>query len=104
MTPRLSFRPGARAEIRAARRWYEAQVPGLGRAFLGELDATLAFVLRHPAMYEAVDPAGPAGDVRRALLHRFPYALVYEVGPEGDIVVLACFHVRQDAQDWPSRR
>lgn len=101
MTPRLSFRPGARAEIRAARRWYEAQVPGLGRAFLGELDATLAFVQRHPGMYEAVEPDGT---VRRALLHRFPYALVYEVGPSGEVVVLACFHVRQDAQDWPSRR
>lgn len=101
MTPRLSFRPGARAEIRAARGWYEAQVPGLGRAFLGELDATLAFVQRHPAMYEAVEPDGT---VRRALLHRFPYALIYEIEAAGDIVVLACFHVRQDAQDWPSRR
>ncbi|MDF1501810.1 type II toxin-antitoxin system RelE/ParE family toxin [Roseisolibacter sp. H3M3-2] len=97
----MSFRPGARSEIRAARRWYEAQVPGLGRAFLGELDATLAFVLRHPAMYEAVEPDGA---VRRALLHRFPYALVYEAASSGDIVVLACFHVRQDAQDWPARR
>ncbi len=73
MTPRFSFRPGARAEIRAARRWYEAQVPGLGRAFLAELDATLAFVRQHPAMYEAIESDGA---LRRALLHRFPYALV----------------------------
>jgi plasmid stabilization system protein ParE len=101
MTPRLSFRPGARAEIREARRWYDQQLPGLGRAFISELEATLAFVQRHPAMYEAVEPDGT---VRRALLHRLPYALVYEVGPAGDIVVLACFHVRQDAQDWHARR
>lgn len=101
MTPRFSFRLGARAEIRAARRWYEAQLPGLGRAFLAELDATLAFVQQHPAMYEAVEADGT---VRRALLHRFPYSLIYEVHPEGDIVVLACFHVRQEPQDWSSRR
>jgi hypothetical protein len=36
------------------------------------------------------------GDVRRALLHRFPYSLVYEVMNADDIVVLACRHVRQD--------
>jgi hypothetical protein len=68
MTPRLSFRPGARAEIQEARRWYEQQLRGLGRAFLAELDATLAFALRHPAMHEAVEADGA---VRRALLHRF---------------------------------
>lgn len=74
MTPRLTFRPGARAEIRDARRWYEGQVRGLGRAFLAEVDATLAFVRRHPEMDEAVELDGA---VRRALLHRLPYALVY---------------------------
>jgi hypothetical protein len=41
--------------------------------------------------------------LRRALLHRFPCALVYEVAPAGDIVVLGCFHVRQDVQDWSAR-
>ena len=99
MTPRLSFRPGARAEIRAARRWYEQQAR-LGRAFLGEVDATLAFVLQYPEMYEAIDAEGA---VRRAFLHRFPFALFYEVSPDGTIVVLACLHVRDDPQRWPTR-
>jgi plasmid stabilization system protein ParE len=101
MTPRLSFRPGARAEIREARRWYEAQVPGLGRAFLTDLESTLALIARHPVMYEAVEPDGA---VRRALLGRFPYALVYEQSAAGDLVVLACFHVRRDPRDRPTRR
>jgi plasmid stabilization system protein ParE len=96
MTPRLSFRPGARAEIREARRWYEAQARGLGRAFLGEVDATLAFVQEYPAMYEAVEAGGL---VRRALLHRFPYALIYEIATEGAVIVLACRHVRRNPDD-----
>jgi plasmid stabilization system protein ParE len=100
MTPRLSFRPGARAEIREARRWYEAQVAGLGRAFLAELDTTLAFVVQHPEMYEPVDAEGA---VRRALLHRFPYALIYEIEPSGHVIVLACSHVRQEPRDWHPR-
>lgn len=106
MTPGLRVRPGARAEIRAARRWYEGQSRGLGRAFLAEVDATLAFARRHPEMYEALEADEPA--VRRALLHRFPYALVYEVSAPGaarEVVVLACFHLRQETQpDWRSRR
>ena len=60
MTParRLVYRPGARAEIRAARRWYEGQARGLGRRFLDDLDATMARALEHPAMYEAVEGGG----------------------------------------------
>lgn len=100
--PRVSFRPQARAEIREARGWYERQVPGLGRVFIAELDATLAFLRLHPRMYAAVSNDA---NVRRALLHRFPYSLVYEVMAADDILVLACRHVRQDEINWnPARR
>ena len=95
--PRVSFRPQARAEIREARGWYEAQIPGLGRAFIAELEATLSFLRLHPQMYAAVTDDGR---VRRALLHRFPYSLVYEVITVEDIVVLACRHVRQEEINW----
>lgn len=95
--PRVSFRPQARAEIREARGWYEGQVPGLGRVFIAELDATLAFLRLHPRMYAAVSDDG---NVRRALLHRFPYSLVYEVMAADEILVLACRHVRQDEINW----
>lgn len=95
--PRVSFRPQARAEIREARGWYEGQIPGLGRAFIAEVEATLAFLRLHPQMYAAVSDDG---NVRRALLHRFPYSLVYEVMAVDDIVVLACRHVRQDEINW----
>ena len=101
MTPRLTFRPAARVEILDARRWYEGQLTGLGRAFIAELEATLAFVRLHPRMYVAVVPDGA---VRRALLHRFPYAIVYEILPVGDLVVLACKHVRQEDVDWQASR
>ena len=95
--PRVSFRPQARGEIREARGWYEGQVPGLGRAFIAELEATLAFLRLHPQMYAAVSDDGK---VRRALLHRFPYSLVYEVMAMDGIVVLACRHVHRDEMNW----
>lgn len=43
------------------------------------------------------------GQVRRALLRRFPYSVVYEAGPD-EIMVLACRHVRQDEMDWTVAR
>ena len=73
---RVRFGRQARVEIRAARGWYEGQVAGLGRAFIAELDATLTFLQLHPQMHASVSDDGK---VRRALLHRFPYSLVYEV-------------------------
>lgn len=95
--PRVRFRPQARAEIREARGWYEGRVSGLGQAFIAEVDAALSFLRLHPQMYASVSDDAK---VRRALLHRFPYSLVYEVIDANEIVVLACRHVRQDEVDW----
>ena len=96
----LAFRPGARAELRAARRYYEGQLPGLGRRFLADVDAALGYVLGQPEMFPAVEGAGGA---RRVLLRRFPYSLVYEVHL-GAIVVLACVHHRQHPDTWRAPR
>jgi hypothetical protein len=76
---------------------------GLGRAFLAEVDAVVAFALAHPEMYPAFGDDAPA--VRRALLHRFPYVLVYEIVAPGSLVVLTCYDLRQEhAPDWQVRR
>lgn len=94
----LRFRPEALDEVRSARRWYEAQVRGLGRAFIAELDALSAMLLEHPEMFPVVTDAA---DVRRALLHRFPYAVFYQIMSPTELVVLRCRHVRQDDVSFP---
>ena len=62
MTPRLVFRPEARAEVREAREWYEAQSPGLGLEFARAVEAVLATISRTPAFFPVVE-----GATRRAL-------------------------------------
>ena len=101
MTPRLTFRPQARSELREARRYYDRQLAGLGRAFIAEVEATLAYVRMEPLLFATYgdDPV-----IRRALLHRFPYQVLYEIRPSGDVVVLACRHVRRDEIDVQDRR
>ncbi len=43
------------------------------------------------------------GDVRRAVLTRFPYALHFFIEPE-TVIVIAFLHTRRDPAIWPSRQ
>ena len=57
-----------------AYRWYEHQREGLGEDFLLAVQAARDSILDNPKMYPVV-----RRDTRRALLHRFPYSLLYRV-------------------------
>ncbi len=72
MTHRLEFRPEASADVAEAFSWYEAQRPALGTDFEAELDRTLYLIQTIPAAGPVVYRA-----LRRALLHRFPFAIYY---------------------------
>jgi plasmid stabilization system protein ParE len=97
VTPRLSLRDDARHDIAAAAQWYEDQRPGLGFEFTRAVRATLAAIEREPQRYPLA-----RGEVRRALLRRFPYAVYFIADPDRTIVV-ACLHVRRDPQVWQTR-
>jgi len=96
--PPLSLRAQARAEIQEAFEWYEDQRPGLGREFLAAVRARLADIEEAPARYSKV-----RGEVRRALVDRFPYSIFYFAEPD-ETVVLACFHGKRDPRHWHKRR
>ncbi|HEY0513653.1 MAG TPA: type II toxin-antitoxin system RelE/ParE family toxin [Thermoanaerobaculia bacterium] len=95
--PPLSIRPEAEIEIQEAHNWYELQRQGLGDEFLIELRDALAAVELSPRRYPIV-----RGKVRRAILHRFPYSILYLAEPE-NTVVIACFHGKRDPRRWHSR-
>ncbi|HEY4943885.1 MAG TPA: type II toxin-antitoxin system RelE/ParE family toxin [Rhizomicrobium sp.] len=94
---RIAIRPQARIELLEAADWYEARSEDLRAAFLRAFDATIANVVRHPLGYQVV-----FGAVRRAMLRRFPYAIIYRVD-EGEIVVVACIHGARDPVEWRNR-
>lgn len=89
------FHPAAAADVEDAWHWHEARRDGLGDELLDVVEATLAHVVAHPESAPVVH-----GDVRRRLLRRFPYGLFYRV-VDGQVVVVACFHARQDPRVWP---
>ena len=98
MTRRLVYRPKALDEISKAAEWYEERKAGLGAKFLQALDATIASVEHEPLQHPSINPR-----MRRALLRRFPYSLIFSVFPE-EIAVLACVHWRQSPERWKHRQ
>jgi plasmid stabilization system protein ParE len=97
VTYRLVIRPEADAEVAEAARWYEERSRGLGEAFLDTFLEVTANVKRSPYLYAPI-----LGEARRALLHRFPYSVIYEIHGD-EVVVLACFHERSDPKEWQRR-
>lgn len=94
MTPRLRFRPRARAELLEARDWYEARSPGLGLEFAGAVDAALALVVRMPEAFPSLRP-----NVRHALLRRFPYSLL-DAYENDEVIVLTVHHHKKAPTPW----
>jgi plasmid stabilization system protein ParE len=74
MTRRISFHPLAEQELNEAASYYNAASPGLGTAFLDEVERAIKQVLEHPKAASLVNRV-----VRRKLVRRFPYSVLYSV-------------------------
>jgi hypothetical protein len=83
--------PPAAFEIMDAAGAYEATRAGLGRVFLEELGGVRDRIQEHPESCPQVHPTG----LRRALVHRFPFGVIYRVTAR-EIQVLAVLPTRAD--------
>lgn len=92
------FTKAARAELVDAQDWYEEEAPGLGRQFRAEVDATSERISAHPRQFPIIYKK-----LRRALLRRFPYALMFVIEPDETLTVIACFHGSRDPRRWQRR-
>jgi plasmid stabilization system protein ParE len=97
VTPRLVVEPAAELDLIEAYAWYEEQRGGLGDEFLDEVQVVFGAVEDAPQQFHV-----ERGDVRKALVRRFPY-LVFFVEAEEAISVLAVFHARRDPTIWHLR-
>lgn len=98
MKRRTFVRPEAQTDIREAARWYEDREPGLGLRFLREIRTSLQHISDNPLMFPIIED-----DVRRALLHRFPYS-IYFVNDSEAIAVIAVLHQHRRPGTWKFRR
>jgi len=93
-----SFHDLADRELNEAARYYELETPGLGLAFINEVERCVLAISQHPEAGAAVH-----GSVRRRLLQRFPYALLYSVKVDG-IRILAVMNMKRRPTYWVGRQ
>jgi toxin ParE1/3/4 len=97
MTRRWIVRPLAESDLDHAAHWYDDQRPGLGLQFLDTVDQVFERIRVTPLQFPTV-----WADVRRALLHTFPYAVYFRV-TDDTILVFAVLHLRRDPRTWRDR-
>src|SRR2546426_530093 len=78
------------------------QRAGLVVELLDEFERTLVLIASRPSSFPRLLDMPPDLSIRRALLPRFPYALVFmELG--GEVRVLAVAHVKRQPGYWLNR-
>ena len=84
------FDDTALIEMQDAYNYYEEQQQGLGEPFKSELEKTIEYLQKNPKHFKRIK-----GEIRQALIHRFPYLVVYEIFDD-TILVYAVFHTSRN--------
>lgn len=92
------FHPEAEAELRAAIEYYEDCSTGLGHEFAVEVYSTIERICAFPCAWPLLEPG-----IRRALVPRFPYGVLYAV-EAARIYILATMHLHRDPDYWQARK
>lgn len=93
----VSFHDIAKVELNEAAGYYELESPGLGMAFVAEVERCAEAIVQYPDAGVVV-----LGPIRRRLVRRFPYALLYVVKPDR-IRVLAVMNLKRRPAYWVGR-
>ena len=94
---RIRFLEAAQQEVDDAVAWYDEREEDLGRDFLDELDRVIRRIKSFPLASTEIDPG-----IRRCLLARFPYGLIYGID-EDLIIVIAVSHLHRQPRYWIDR-
>ena len=91
------FLSPAEEEMTEAALFYEIASAGLGNDFLDDVQRAVNRLSAYPYAGESID-----SNLRRALLHRFPFSLIYAIEVDS-IVIVAVAHHGRDPEYWLSR-
>ena len=91
---RVIFSRLARQELDDATHYYDTEFQGLGKWFRGAVSEAAKRISEYPE-------AGPVerGAVRKYLLHKFPYKLLYSI-EQDHIFIMAVAHLHRKPDYW----
>ena len=87
----------ARMEFDEAKAFYEIEQSGLGTHFEEEIRHSLLRIQQYPQAWPI-----ERREIRRYLVHKFPYKLLYSLQDE-KIIVLAFAHLHRQPDYWIDR-
>ncbi|MEX2517207.1 MAG: type II toxin-antitoxin system RelE/ParE family toxin [Gammaproteobacteria bacterium] len=93
----LRFHPDAEAELSEAIQYYENVESGLGQDFAVEAYSAIQRAIAYPHAWMVLE-----GEVRRALVRRFPYGVLYSEESDG-ILIIAVMHLHRAPGYWSER-
>lgn len=94
---KVLFLKPAQAEVDDAVAWYQSQSQGMGTYFLDDLDRVIRRIKAYPLASAEIGPG-----LRRCLLSRFPYGVIYGIDSEA-ILVVAVAHLHREPRYWIDR-
>jgi toxin ParE1/3/4 len=98
----VGLSPEAVVELAEAASWYESRQPGLAIRFLQEIDQARHTIQSRPLSFPRLANTPVDLEIRRVLLPRFPYALVF-FELQTEIRVLAVAHAKRHPDYWLNR-
>ena len=94
---KVRFLKPAQSEIDDAFAWYDSQSSGLGTQFLDNIDRAIRRIAAYPLSSVEIEQ-----DLRRCLLSRFPYGIIYGIDSE-TVIVVAVAHLHREPRYWIDR-
>lgn len=91
---RVVFSKLASLELEDAIAFYETELAGLGFRFKEEIKSSILRIKEHPEAWSI-----ERDEIRKALLHRFPYKILYAIEKE-KIIILAIAHQHRKPHYW----
>jgi plasmid stabilization system protein ParE len=89
MSLKIVFTDWAESDFNKIAYWYKSIREGLDAEFILCLETEIEVIKRNPLLFKKIHK-----DVRKTILHRFPYNLYYLI-EEDKIVVLAIAHYKR---------
>lgn len=94
---KVRFLKPAQAEVDDAVAWYDSQLRGPGTQFLDDIDRTIRRITAFPLSSVEIEQ-----DIRRCLLSRFPYGIIYGIDSD-TVIIVAVAHLHRDPRYWVDR-
>jgi plasmid stabilization system protein ParE len=95
---KVFFSAIAKQELDDAADYLEREFDGLGTSFKAEVELAADRISRHPLAWSI-----ESGEIRKCLLHRFPYKLLYSIETD-HLLIIAVAHQHREPDYWIDRQ